>query len=128
MKFTEETYVDFAENAILKLMKQKETEGKEIVTTTQIRNLLAMTMDIKNDILESGNGPLSSEILERIQYLKIRILYEAGRTPSVKALVEAANLRKILEALGETRRGYLLFCRYMEALVAFRKFLVEKDA
>lgn len=128
MKFTEETYVDFAENAILKLMKQKETEGKEIVTTTQIRNLLAMTMDIKNDILESGNGPLSSEILERIQYLKIRILYEAGRNSSVKALVEAANLREILEALGKTRRGYLLFCRYMEALVAFRKFLVEKDA
>ncbi len=54
MKFTEETYVDFAENAILKLMKQKETEGKEIVTTTQIRNLLAMTMDIKNDIGAAG--------------------------------------------------------------------------
>ena len=125
MTLTEETYVDIAENTIEKLKKQ---EGKNIVTTSQIRNLLAMTMDIKNDILESEKGPLSPEILGRIQYLKIRILYEAGRTPSVKALVEEANLRGALDALGKTRKGYLLFCRYMEALVAFRKYLVERDA
>ena len=125
MTLTEETYVDIAENTIEKLKKQ---EGKNIVTTSQIRNLLAMTMDIKNDILESEKGPLSPEILGRIQYLKIRILYEAGRTPSVKAVVEEANLRGALDALGKTRKGYLLFCRYMEALVAFRKYLVERDA
>lgn len=129
MKLTEENYVETAEKAIQEICALKNKSGKSVqpVTTSKIRNLLAMTAAIYNDVIVSQSEKLSAEIVGRINYLKIRFVYEAGREPKVKALVEKVQLLEHLKEVGNSRAQYILFSRYMEALVAYRKFYGGHD-
>lgn len=129
MKLTDENYVQIAEKAMKELCAMRDKKEKEIkpVTTSKIRNLLAMTAAIYNDVVMSQSEKLSSEIVGRINYMKIRFIYEAGREPKVKALVEKACLLDHISEIGNSRSQYILFSRYMEALVAYRKFYGGKD-
>ena len=127
MKLTEETYINLAEKVINELSRSKKiVRGREqpikLITTPKIRNLLAIMMDIKNDILESGTETLTPELAGRIQYLKVRMIYEAGRDESVKEFLRISQLIGCVDKSGTSRKNYLLITRYMEALVAFRKF------
>ena len=129
MTITEQNYVDKAEKVILTLREQKDNRGKTVpqITTTKIRNLLAMTADIYNEVLNHTQEKLSEEIAGRIDYLKIRFVYEAGREQAVKYFVEQAQ---ILQAIGEiqgSRKRFMLFNKYMEALVAYHRFHGGKD-
>ena len=129
MTIDEKNYVDKAEEAIKKLKEQKDRKGKNIpvVTTSKLRNLLAMASDIYNDVLNAKDEKLSKDIIGRINYMKLRFYYEAGREESVKRLLETAEVLKIINEIGDSRSNYFLFSRYMEALVAFRKFYCGKD-
>ena len=127
MKLTEENYVETAERAIQEICSIKNKSGKPVppVTTSKIRNLLTKTAAIYKDV--SLSEKLSAEIVGRINYLKIRFVYEAGREPKVKVLVEKAQLLEHLKEVGNSRAQYILFSRYMEALVAYRKFYGGHD-
>lgn len=132
MKYlNEETYVDKAEEVIKKLKDRKDPRtGKTIpmVTTSKLRNLLAMTTDIYNEVATSRNIEISDECKQRIDYLRIRFVYEAGRDEKgVKPLVEESGILDILKEIGKSRDNYILFNRYMESLVAFHKFYGGKD-
>lgn len=130
MQIDETNYVDKAEKAIKELASMKnERTGRPIpvVTTSKIRNLLAMVSDIYNDVNNNKDEKLSNDIVGRIGYMKLRFYYEAGREPGVKNLLTTANVLKIIDEIGNSRSNFILFSRYMEALVAFRKFYVEKD-
>ena len=111
-------------------MKNKYGKPEKLVTTSQIRNLLAMTADIYNDVVNSQSEILSDEVIGRINYLKIRFVYEAGRdngTP-VKNLMEKADILTHIQNINGKKSNYIVFSRYMEALVAFRKFYDDHDA
>lgn len=129
MKLTDENYVQMAEKAMKELCAMRDKKEKEIkpVTTSKIRNLLAMTASIYNDVVMSQSEKLSSEIVGRINYMKIRFIYEAGREPKVGDLVKKACLLEHISEIGNSRSQYILFSRYMEALVAYRKFYGGKD-
>jgi CRISPR-associated protein Csm2 len=129
MKINDQNYVDEAEKVILKLKDLKDKKGKTIplVTTSKLRNLLAMTADIYNEVMNSKDDKLSEDICSRIEYLRIRFLYEAGREQAVKSLVEMAGILQILKEIGNSKKNYILFNRYMEALVAFRKYYCKND-
>lgn len=129
MRLTEDKYVDIAEKAIKKLSGEKNKNGKPIplVTTSKIRNLLAMTADIYNEVVNSKEETLSSELIGRINYMKIRFIYEAGREPKVRRIVEEADILSHLDEINGSRKQYILFSHYMEALVAYRKFYGGKD-
>ena len=126
---SETTYVDQAEKVILRLKEKKDARGRSIrmVTTSKIRNLLAMTADIYNEVLNQQGSDLSDDCRERIEYLRIRFVYEAGREPSVKSFVEEAGILPILKEIGKEKKNYILYNRYMEALVAFHKYHGGKD-
>lgn len=124
---TEDNYVDQAQHAIEDLIqKSKEERGKNvIVSTSKLRNLLAMTADIYNDVILSMEEELPADVRERINYLKVRFIYESGRVNNddVKKLVNTADILRHLQDIGNSRKRYLLFSRYMEALVAYQKYL-----
>ncbi len=129
----ESNYVDMAEAHIKELI-QKNTRvsatGKKsvnIVTTSKIRGLLSMVSDIYNDVLNEKGETLSSDIVSRISYMKVHFYYEAGREKLVKSFLDTAEVFPLLNEIKGKRSGFILFSRYMEALVAFRKFYVEKD-
>lgn len=120
MRLDEENYVETAKKAIKQLCEKP-------VTTSKIRNLLAMTTDIYNDVINTSEEKLSLELVGRINYLHIRFIYEAGRDEKVKELVNTAHIIEHLNEVNGSRKQYILFSRYMEALVAFRKFYGKND-
>ena len=87
----------------------------------------------KQDIIEvNGNmiskeEKLNDEICGRIEYLRIRFIYECGREPKVKAFVKQAEILEILKEINKSKQNYLLFSRYMEALIAFHKYYGGKE-
>ena len=128
-EITEKNYVKKAEAVIKNLKDKKDKNGKtvQMVTTSKIRNLLAMTADIYNDVIAQADTKLTEEQQSRIEYLKIRIIYESGREQTVKYLVEESGMLEMIKKIGDEKKNFLLFCKYMEALVAFHKFNGGKD-
>ena len=67
-------------------------------------------------------------MVSRVQYLKMRIAYEAGREPkTVYPFVMEARLLEYVNEIGSSRQNLILFCSYMEALVAYHKFYGGRD-
>lgn len=129
VRINEENYVDQAEQTILHLQQEHERSGKrkEMVTTSKLRSILAMAADIYNQILNESGEKLSTEICGRISYLRVRVIYECGREIKVKEFVNQAGLLEILSDIKGSRKNYLLFHKYMEALVAFHRFYGGKE-
>ncbi|MBS6600228.1 MAG: type III-A CRISPR-associated protein Csm2 [Clostridium sp.] len=124
MVLDENTFVDKAEKSILNLINNSEKDKRgnsKIVTNSKIRNLLAMTADIYNEVLIS-NEKLSSDVNARIDYLRVRFIYECGRDQMVKDFVEEADILTALKEINGSRKNFILFQHYMEALVAFHKY------
>ena len=132
-RITESNYVDEAEKHIKELIKKKTKtdrmgrESVDIVSTSKMRGLLAMVSDIYNDVLNEPKESLSNDLIARINYMKVHFYYEAGREKKVNELMEEAKAFEVINDIKGKRSGFILFSRYMEALVAFRKFYVEKD-
>lgn len=124
MKLTKENYVDEAEKVMKKLSDEG---GKRRLTTSKIRNLLGMISDIYNDVRHVTEEKLDSEMVSRIQYLKMHIAYEAGREDTVKHFVEEADLFNVINNIGRSREKLILFCHYMEALVAYHRYYGGRD-
>ena len=122
MVITKENYVDHAEKVMRKLCDNGSRQ-KDLVTTSKIRSILSMVSEIYNNVRLERDPKLNENLKERLQYLKMRMVYEAGREPSVKTFIEEARLMKVLDEVGDSRERLITFCHYMEALVAYRKFL-----
>lgn len=125
MKLTKTNYVDLAEACVQRLEKDK--RGKMLLTTSKIRNLLSMISAIYNDVVRTNEDVLNEDIQERIQYLRMRFIYEAGRDGAVKNLLETAEISEMIAGIKNSKEKCLLFCRYMEAIVAYHKFYGGKD-
>lgn len=126
MILNKENYVEKAEN-VIKQLSQKDRNGKiKVITTSQIRNLLAMSADIYNDVVISSEK-LSLELSSRIDYLRVRCVYEAGRDETVKKFINNTEILQILKEVRQSRENYILFNHYMEALVAYHKFYNKYD-
>lgn len=122
MVITKENYVDHAEQVMRKLCDNRSRQ-RDLVTTSKIRSILSMVSEIYNNVRLERDSKLNENLKERLQYLKMRMVYEAGREPSVKTFIEEARLMKALDEVGDNRERLITFCHYMEALVAYRKFL-----
>lgn len=126
MEITKQNYVDVAEEVIKKLRKPDKKEGfKLALTTSKIRNILSMVSELYTDAQHAREEKLSEDMVGRVQYLRMRIAYEAGREGrenAVKEFVNKAELLPRISEIGNSRQKLLLFCNYMEALVAYHKF------
>lgn len=125
---TGENYADLAEKVIknLKTDKNDPNKTRSMLTTSQIRNLLAMTTDIYNDVQNIQGTKLDEKIVERINYLRVRFAYEAGRDPKVGEFVKEAHIIPYIKHIHD-KNTYILFSRYMEALVAYHRYYGGKD-
>lgn len=134
MILNELTYVSKAEG-VIKALKKESTKpdryGNEKVTwitTSKVRNIMSMAADIFNEVSICEND-LPESVKSRILYLRVRCFYEAGRDEKgvdVKPFLIKAQIMDILNEI-ETKKDYVTFYHYMEALVAFHKFYGGKD-
>ncbi len=123
---SKENYVDDAEKAINSLRKD-DRNGQFYITTSKIRNLMSMSADIYNSVIAGTEDELTEDDKSRIDYLRVRILYEAGRDRDVKDFVLKTKINDILKEMDKTKEDYILFYRYMEALVAYHKYYGGRD-
>lgn len=127
-ELTKTNFADQAEKVILSMV-EKDRKGNPTIrlTTSKIRNLLSMTNVLYNHARQKKNETLDDDLLRDIQYLKMRFAYECGREVDVKKFVEKAGIMEHINAIGKNREKLLLFCNYIEALVAYHKFYGGKD-
>lgn len=131
-RLNDSNYVDYAEKAINNLNQHKTKQGK-VITSNQIRKILSLNSEIYNDViyLKEENEKLSDEIVGRISYLKVRILYDCAREETVSKFVEQTLLIKHIDEVRTNKQNqkkyYLLFSKYLEALVAFRAYVFGEE-
>lgn len=122
-------YVDDAEKVILTL--KKNSFGKFDLTTSKIRNLLAMTSEVLNKVnniraSSEGKDAVTDSIRRDLNSLKIRTIYECGREDSVKDFVKKAYILEHIKGI-KSLDDCEVFCHYMEALVAYHRYMGGKD-
>lgn len=108
-------YVDRAE-AVIKNLRHND------ITTSKLRNILAMAADIYNDIKRDKSESISEENRKRLEYLRVRMIYEAGRTKEVQEFLIESDLCNELKKVNGKKTKYVDFYHYLEALVAFHKY------
>lgn len=117
-KLTDNTYVELAKSVIDHLNKFSD----KLLTTSQIRNLLSLNSEIYNMVMMENKKELSENIKSKLQYLKVRMVYDSGRDEKVKVFILNSHLIEHIDWIGNSKERYMLFSKYMEALVAYRKF------
>ena len=122
--------VDKAEQTIKGLERDKFNNIR--LTKSQIRKFLTAVNVVKNkvDVEKSKTADkelLSADMAAEVKFLKVSILYQAGREKAVKDFVEKAEIAKIIVDIGNDASKFNKFCKYVEALVAFHKFYGGRD-
>ncbi len=125
VKLQTDNYVEQAEKVMQDL--QAAGKGQIKLTTSKIRSIMAMVSELYNDAQRLRAENLSEDLVGRVQYLKMRIAYEAGRERDVMDFVKKAAILEEIGRIGRKKEQLLLFCHYMEALVAYHKFLGGRD-
>lgn len=120
-----------AEKAI-KELQYKDRYNKIDVTTSQIRKFLTSVNVVRNKVdlykaKNKGAEALSKELTAEIKFLKVNLLYQAGRTDAVKQFMTVSKLDIIIDGIGDSLARFVKFTKYVEALVAYHKFLGGKD-
>lgn len=121
-KLNDSEYVDKAESVIKKL----DSENR-LLTTSKIRNLLSMISSLYDEVRRSTSEKLSAEAMSQIQYIRLHFAYEAGRDPKVKEFVNEADILAHIKDIGDNKGQFMVFCRYMEALVAYHRYYGGKE-
>lgn len=122
-----------AEKAIEGLKyKDKNNRDRIDVTTSQIRKFLTAVNVVRNKVdlykaKNKGAESLSKELTAEIKFLKVNLLYQAGRTDAVKQFMTISKLDVIIDSIGDSLSGFVKFTKYVEALVAYHKFLGGRD-
>lgn len=122
IEINEENYVEEARKIIKKLYKQK-----RVLTTSKIRKLLAMLSDMYIRAKNLEGDKLNKALLDRLQYFKVHVVYEAGRERLVESFIEEACIIEQIDKIKDDKSRLILFYHYMEALVAYRKYICGKD-
>lgn len=124
--------VDDGEKVINNIRKDR--NDNIVLTTSQIRKFLTAVNVVRNkvELYKAQNkacDALSSELTAEVKFLKVNLLYQAGKDKSgtVKNFVKVANLEAIINDIGNDLQKFAKFCKYVEALVAYHKFLGGKD-
>lgn len=125
MSTPEERLSEKAKKSISEL--ERDNWEKIRLTTSQIRKFLAGVNGIRNQVqvLKSKGeieDQLSEEILDALDYLKIKLIYQCGREQSVRDFAKKSDVFKAIDDIGDSRKKFEQFCMYVEALVAYHKF------
>ena len=127
-----ENYVDEAERIMRALISSGTT-----VTTSKIRSLLSLVTDIYNDESIRTEDKLKPDSVVKLNLMRVRVAYEYGRDNGesvgkdkvypMREFITQAHLREYLKGISTDRADLIRFAHYMEALVAFHRYLGGKE-
>lgn len=113
-----------------KTVEELVKENKDnMVTTTQLRQLLSNSVIVKNKISSKvlkKEDKLSAELLNDVKYLLIKHTYQCGRDGRESKVKEFDKKFKISEKLKKikTKEDFDRFYRYLEEIVAYVKYYI----
>lgn len=108
------TYVGDAEKVI--------TKHNITISTNKIRDILALINELYSQVRNQNIQKLNEDFQSRIQYTKMKLVYEAGRDNKVKDFLKCSNLLNYLDQIEDSKEALILVCHYTEALVAYHKY------
>ena len=113
-----------------KTVEELVKENKDnMVTTTQLRQLLSNSVIVKNKISSNvlkKEDKLSDKLLNDVKYLLIKHTYQCGRESKVKEFDKKFKISEKLKKI-KTKKDFDRFYRYLEEIVAYVKYYVDKD-
>lgn len=119
---------------VIKGLQHKDKWNNTVIDlkTNQIRKILTAVNSLTGriDVYKAQNGQtdvLPDDLAAEVKYLKVKIVYQAGREKSVKKFADDAGLIQRIDGIGTSIPKYEDFARYIEALVAYHKFYGGKD-
>lgn len=125
MELTKTNYVDQAEKVMSTLKKGK--DNKIILTTSKIRNILTTSATIY-DKVRRKQGSLTEAEKAEIQNLRMKLVYEYGRNESgVRDFIDKSQLIEEIKKIGDEREKLIVYCKYVEALVAYHRYFGGQD-
>lgn len=120
----EENFADKAEE-VIKSVK----ESRKSVSTSQLRPILTLIHACVEDSEKIKGDGLNTDTLSKIQYLKMKLAYAAGREESVKEFAEKADLFNFISEVSKlkSKKKLKLLDKYFEALVAYHRYFGGKE-
>lgn len=99
------------------------------LTTSKLRNLLTLVNNVYTQVYNDPSFELSESVLDELEYLKVKFAYEAGREASVDQFIKKTHLSTLIDLAvkNKSRKYFLDYCKYFEALVAYAKFYKMGD-
>ncbi len=116
-------YIGDAEEIVKRLKS-----NKSLPTTSQLRKFLSAVNSINNKIslfcAKTADSPaeLPADIKNEIQYLRIKLAYQAGKEQKVKSFIDESEILDRIKGISSSRDKYLDFSRFIEAFVAYHKY------
>lgn len=120
--------LNYAEDVVKHLKTQRMRRGRREVpykiSSSKLRTLLEPVNNLFTQVHHGASAQLSDEIIEELQYIKVRFMYESGREEAVKKFLDQSYLVRMLDQVVENgdKRSFIYFCRYFEALIAYAKY------
>lgn len=96
LKLDKKDYVNKAEEVVNNLPSDKYNKP---ITSNQIRNVLSLINELYDMVRTNKNKVLSEDVQSHIQYVKMKIIYMAGRENSVKVFIEKSLLVDYLNGI-----------------------------
>lgn len=96
------------------------TEGKNKITANQLRNILSVCVNVKNQLDRNNNETLTNDEINIVKYAKIKLIYQVAREGN-KEFFSNAQLEERIDYI-KTKKDFDDFLKYIEALVAYHKF------
>ncbi|WP_314292318.1 type III-A CRISPR-associated protein Csm2 [Leptotrichia massiliensis] len=110
-----------------KTVEELVKENKDnMVTTTQLRQLLSNSVIVKNKISSKvlkKEDNLSDKLLNDVKYLLIKHTYQCGRESKVKEFDKKFEISEKLKKT-KTKEDFDRFYRYLEEIVAYVKYYI----
>ena len=98
------------------------------ITTSKIRNLLSLVIDCYQAESRRTGEKITPESAEALTNMRIRVVYEMGRDDrNVGQFVRETELLEYLAGIRGDRKALIRFYHYMEALVAYHKYMGGRE-
>lgn len=97
---------------------------RNAITSTQLRIILGFFVQVKNSLEKNSGNELTKEEKYKIEYIKVRLFYQIAKAEK-RDFLEQTYLEQMLNDI-ETKEDFSKIVDYVEALVAFQRFYINK--
>lgn len=127
--------LNFAHEVVQNNLKPSNKKGRKTqvlfngLTTSKLRKLMEQVNRLYTIAFNSNEDQLNEEFIDELEYLKIKFYYEAGREKSVDEFLKKTWMFPIIDRViqKESKKFFLDYCKYFEALVAYAKYYQKED-